>query len=362
MSPPSPDALTADVALAARGDRDAFGRLVQATGALVASLALAEVGDVATSEDVAQDVYHHAWRDLRTLRSPRSFLPWLRQLTRRRAGEARAGRRRLVTGPAGEATVAAAADERPGTAERLVAAEDRRLLAAALDALPAEAREVLVLYYREGRSASQVARLLELSEAAVHQRLSRARAALRADVLARAGEAAARTAPGAALAGSLLATLPEQAVAAPAAGAAAASLAKAALGVGKALAWPALTLLATVAPALGASAGLAAEVRALMEGAGEAERRALRRWRAVAIGWLLLTTAAVPLVALLAGARGPFAASFAVFSLGWTVIEGIWLPAVTPRPLRRSGAQRAAGLAAGAAVSLACAWLAWRWW
>jgi len=48
-----------------------------------------------------------------------------------------------------------------------------------------ETREVLTLYYREGRSTAQVAVLLDLDEAAVRS-VSRAREALRADLLQRA--------------------------------------------------------------------------------------------------------------------------------------------------------------------------------
>lgn len=44
------------------------------------------------------------------------------------------------------------ADPRPSDVERLVSEEEARALAAALDALPAETREVVALYYREGQS------------------------------------------------------------------------------------------------------------------------------------------------------------------------------------------------------------------
>jgi hypothetical protein len=77
-------ALGVDVTAAARGDRGAYRRLVEGHKDLVASLALAIVGDVHSSEDVAEEVFVHVWRSLPRLRSPHSFLPWLRQLTRNR--------------------------------------------------------------------------------------------------------------------------------------------------------------------------------------------------------------------------------------------------------------------------------------
>lgn len=195
--------LAPDVAAAAGGDHRAFARLVDATRNTVTAITLAVLHDAELSRDVAQDVYLHVWRDLRRLREPASFLPWLRQLARNRAHQAlRAhvrGRRR-TEGDA-EAILAAAADPRPDALERLVHAEERRALAEAVAALPEAVREVVLLYYREGRSAAQVAALLDLTEAAVRQRLSRARGSLRATLAA----AAERTAPGAAFTATVLA-------------------------------------------------------------------------------------------------------------------------------------------------------------
>lgn len=76
--------------------------------------------------------------------------------------------------------------------------EDEREHAAAelISALPEDSREVLLLFYREGQSSQQVALLLGMSDAAVRKRLSRARASLREDLLARFGEFAAGSAPG----------------------------------------------------------------------------------------------------------------------------------------------------------------------
>ena len=73
------------VVAAAAGDREAFGRLVTATSGVVSSIALAILKDLDSSRDVAQDVFLAAWRDLRKLRNPSSFLPWMRQLARNRA-------------------------------------------------------------------------------------------------------------------------------------------------------------------------------------------------------------------------------------------------------------------------------------
>jgi RNA polymerase sigma factor (sigma-70 family) len=195
-----------DVLAAAAGSGDAYARVVDGCRGLVASVALAIVRDVPASEEVAQDVFVRAFRSLPRLRNPRSFLPWLRQLTRNRAHKFIAERSRR---PFSEEAMTAVADPRPGADERLLRAEELRVLAEALEALPDDAREVLVLYYREGRSLAQAAGLLGLSEDAVKKRLSRARARLRQDVEARFADAAERTRPGAQFTAAVMLALPK---------------------------------------------------------------------------------------------------------------------------------------------------------
>lgn len=105
----------------------------------------------------------------------------------------------------------------------------------AFDRLPAEAREVLALYYREGQSSGKVADLLGLSAVAVRQRLSRARARLRSDLEQRLAAVLVASAPGAAFTAAvtaMLATASPPAAAAVAAGIGAKTGAKFLLGAG----------------------------------------------------------------------------------------------------------------------------------
>ena len=195
---PNTVAFSAHVPAAARGDRDAFAALVDATRSVVSSIALAIVRDADLSRDISQDVFLAAWRDIGQLRDPNSFLPWLRQLTRHRAYHVlRTQRRRAAHIEEREldALVSTAVDPAPDAGDRLLADEERRLLRAVLDELPDEAREVVTLYYRESESTAHVAALLGLSEANVRQRLSRARARLRAELLDRYGAAAIKSRP-----------------------------------------------------------------------------------------------------------------------------------------------------------------------
>ena len=186
----------ANLPAAARGDRQAYSRIVAACQNPVTAIALAIVRDVPASEDIAQEAFLAAWQHLRRLQNPASFLPWLRQITRNLARDhLRAQRNRPLDGLGAELAIASAADPSPTPVEQLAADEREAAAAELISALPADSREVLLLYYREDQSSKQVAALLGLSDAAVRKRLSRARMALREDLLERFGAFARGSAP-----------------------------------------------------------------------------------------------------------------------------------------------------------------------
>ncbi len=181
---------------AADGDRDAYGRIVAACQNTVTAIALAITRDVPASEDIAQEAFLSAWQNLKRLQNPASFLPWLRQITRNLAHDHLRGRQRR----AGEVVdaddiIAMAADPQPNPFEQLLEDEQQRVAADLISALPDDSREALLLYYREGQSSQQVATLLGLSDAAVRKRLSRARAAVRTELLTRFADFARDSAP-----------------------------------------------------------------------------------------------------------------------------------------------------------------------
>ncbi|MFT6146402.1 MAG: RNA polymerase sigma factor (sigma-70 family) [Myxococcota bacterium] len=190
----------------------AFEALINRWSGAVCAIGLGICRDVAASEEVAQEVFIAVWQGLTELRNAESFGPWVRQLARNKAlTHARTDRRRWARVVPDEDRVAAA----QVSGDVLLAAEERRVVQEALDALPADTRDVMVLFYREGQSVRQVAHLLELSENAVKKRLSRARAHVRSDVLERFEAVVQRSAPTAALAAAvLLAVSPAPAIAA----------------------------------------------------------------------------------------------------------------------------------------------------
>jgi RNA polymerase sigma factor (sigma-70 family) len=337
----SPAPWSAWVEAAQQGDRDAFGEIVDATRNLVCSIAVAIVGDRTRSEDVAQEVLVAVWRGLPTLRDPASFLPWLRQLTRNRAHESvrQALRQRRLHDRHGQeaSSLAGGAAEAPAPDVLLERRSDAAVLAEGLAALPDEAREVLTLYYREGRSVEQVATLLGLSPAALRKRLQRAREQLRSETLERLGEAARRTAPGAAFSAAIAAAI---GLGAPTTAAAAGASAAATAGTG----WKLLVGGVAMLPGLLLGlTGILLPLRGLVRRALDArERRQLRTLAAISAGSLVLFLVAVQ-VTLATGAMAPLLAGYAVMQTAFIVLYGFWLPRIQRR---RHAVERAADPAA----------------
>ena len=59
------------------GDRDAFGRIVARYQSLVCSLAYSATGSLSQSEDLAQETFVTAWKQLAGLREPKKLRAWL---------------------------------------------------------------------------------------------------------------------------------------------------------------------------------------------------------------------------------------------------------------------------------------------
>ncbi len=311
--------LESDVLLAGKGDEAAFRRLVERSGNTVCSIALAIVRNVEASEDIAQEAFLAAWSNLRNLRNPASFLPWLRQVTRNQAHLWQREHRREIPD---EAIVAAAMDARPSATDNLLADEERRLLAEVLDQLPDEAREVLILYYREDSSTRHVAELLGISDAAVRQRLARSRALLREEMLERFGRTIARTAPGAAfmsaVAGALTFAAPTASAAVIAASAAgkmtAATIVKAS-AIGGVLGW----------------VGVIMGMQHLQPWFDEREARELRNFRNVV---LLVVTLGAVAIALSTSSAMALLVSAQTMYLIIGCLYAFWLPRILDRRMQ----------------------------
>ncbi|MFP7723663.1 RNA polymerase sigma factor [Lysobacter sp. A3-1-A15] len=261
---------------AAQGDARAYGRIVAACQNPITAIALAIVRDVPASQDIAQDAFISAWRHLQRLQNPSSFLPWLRQITRNLARDHLRARVR-GGGPVDDAegVIEAAADPGLDPLQQAMADERQAMAVELISALPEDSREVLLLYYREGQRSQQVAALLGLSDAAVRKRLSRARATVRGELLARFGEFSRSTAPSAAFASAVTTALLLASPPAAAAGLLTVGAAAGAKTAGKLLLGAAGSIgFALVAAIAGVYLGLRRQLRGAID---TAERHALIR-------------------------------------------------------------------------------------
>lgn len=154
-----------------RGEHAAFGHLVERYQSLVWAVSFTATGDRALSEDVAQETFLVAWRQLGNLSESSRLRPWLCGIARNLGRMARRDRRR-ATEDVDDVEVAAG-DASPFDA--VVEAEAQRIVRDTLSRVPERYREALVLYYQNDRSAREVAAALGISESAALQRLSRGR-------------------------------------------------------------------------------------------------------------------------------------------------------------------------------------------
>ena len=206
------------VAQSLAGNREAFGQIVARYQALVCSLAYSATGSLTQSEDLAQETFVSAWKDLRSLREPLKLRSWLCRIARNRIVDSlrREGRQPVTLSEPIES-----ADEAPGPgplpSEQAISQEEEAILWRVLERLPELYREPLVLFYREHKSVRRVAADLELSEYAVKQRLLRGRKLLQEQVLAFVEGALERTGPGTAFTLGVVAALPALALPASAA-------------------------------------------------------------------------------------------------------------------------------------------------
>lgn len=188
-----------------RGERAAFGALIERYQGVVCAVTYSRTGDRALSEDVAQDTFLAAWRQLDQLREVGRLRAWLCGIARNLARKARRRGSRELAAPVAE-PISEAREADPFA--QVSATESEELVRAALDRVPETYREALVLYYREQRSVREVALALEISEAAALQRLSRGRQYLADGVTALVERSLQRSLPRKSLAAGVLALLP----------------------------------------------------------------------------------------------------------------------------------------------------------
>ena len=165
----------ADVAKVLSGDVRAFEGIVRRWQGPLINMAWRYCRDRSRAEELAQEAFLRAWRNLASWRRESSFSTWLFALA---ANVYRCDLKRFptVTVPMEDAAEPAG----PATQHNALAERNRdESVRRAVLALPQRYREPLVLFYFHEMDVSAAARTMCLPEGTVKARLSRARALLR---------------------------------------------------------------------------------------------------------------------------------------------------------------------------------------
>ncbi|MGD2174883.1 MAG: DUF151 domain-containing protein [Candidatus Brocadiaceae bacterium] len=166
---------------AGRGDREAFGELVERFQDAVYGTAYALVGDFHHAHDLAQESFIRAWSKLATLRDPDRFPGWLYRITRNCCLDFL---RRRKPGTVSLSRVDVPASELPTAPEKLQKAEMREAVLDAVGELSEPHRLATTLFYIDGYSVREVAKFLEVPSGTVKRRLHDSRKQLKERMLA----------------------------------------------------------------------------------------------------------------------------------------------------------------------------------
>lgn len=142
-----------------KGDKSAYALLVRRHYKHVFVACLGVVGNVEDAEDVMQEAMLKGFMRLGKLRNSSQFGPWITKIARNLCINLVRRTRRSKQIIAGNAM-------RPARQQRR---NDR--LRQAIEDLPLEIRQPLVMYYFDGRSVQSVANDLDVSTSAVYSRL-----------------------------------------------------------------------------------------------------------------------------------------------------------------------------------------------
>ena len=176
------------------GDEKAFAQLVERYKEIVFATVVAITRDLHVAPDVAQETFLRAWFGLGHLEDSHSFGPWLRAIARNRS---RTWLDRRQRSPQLESMgLEHIRDHGQSPLEETERAERERLVMSALQRLPADSREILLVYYMQGVKTPQMAAQLGMAEPAVRQRLRRARLQMQEEVESMVTKVISDEAPG----------------------------------------------------------------------------------------------------------------------------------------------------------------------
>ena len=174
---------------AASGDADAFEQLVLKYQTPIYNLCFRMVGNAEDAADLTQESCLKAWNHLHSFHYEAAFSTWLYRLASNTCLDFLRSMKRhpqislTVEDNDGEEATLDIPDLSPSPEEALLCAEEKALLAQAMQELEPEQRQILTLRVVNEMSYADIADVLRIREGTVKSRLSRARDALRKNLL-----------------------------------------------------------------------------------------------------------------------------------------------------------------------------------
>ena len=164
------------VAASARGDQDAFRRLVERYRRLVLHVAFRSMGDMSLAEDVAQEAFIKVFRGLPHYRPEKPFVHWLHRVVANAVTDEL--RRKRLTLPLDEMVNPPESTE--GDPEDVASQHDvQQAVRDAIAALPPRYREIITLQVFHELTYEEIAGRLQLPLGTVMWRLNMAKRLLR---------------------------------------------------------------------------------------------------------------------------------------------------------------------------------------
>ena len=167
---------TAVLIRARQGDEDAFGALVQQHSHRVFQLAFRMLGNEQDAEDVVQESFLRAYRQLGRFQARSDFGTWLYRITANCAVDmmrTREHRLRQRTDPIDDASINAQT-EGPSPERMAAGAQLGTVVENALHELTAVERAAFTLRHHDGRSIDEICRTLNLGKSAAKHAVFRA--------------------------------------------------------------------------------------------------------------------------------------------------------------------------------------------
>jgi RNA polymerase sigma-70 factor (ECF subfamily) len=175
------------VALVANGDMTgALRRLMQRHGTAVYRYCREALRDATLADDVQQQVFIEAFRDLRSFHGRSSVRTWVFAIARHRVLDAAKARHRAQS-HVDASDAATVPDPRPSPGETIDDARLHEALLACLAELPEQVRTVLLLRFQQGFTFEEMAVVCQERPGTLQAKVTRALPVLRACIENRTG-------------------------------------------------------------------------------------------------------------------------------------------------------------------------------